>query len=112
VNIPVNPTFNQIAPMCQNATVPNLSTISTNVPAIQGTWNPALVSSAIVGTQTYTFTPNAGICANVATMNIQILPNEQLVRSVLVIHQLHYLPLLQTILPTQVHGVRQLSLQQ
>ena len=77
VNIPVNPTFNQIAPICQNGAVSNLSTISTNVPAIQGTWNPALVSSAIVGTQTYTFTPNAGVCANVATMNIQILPNEQ-----------------------------------
>ncbi|MFM1947703.1 MAG: hypothetical protein RL207_1986 [Bacteroidota bacterium] len=77
VNVPVNPTFNAIGPLCHNSLEPILSTSSLNVPAIQGTWNPATISTATVGTQTYTFTPNQGICANTATMNVTILPNAQ-----------------------------------
>jgi hypothetical protein len=77
VNIPVLPTFNQIAPICEDATAPSLPNLSTNAPVFQGTWNPAVINTANSGTFTYTFTPNAGICATQATMNIQILPNEQ-----------------------------------
>lgn len=77
VNTPVLPTFNQIAPICQNASAPNLANLSTNVPVIQGTWNPALISTANAGTSTYTFSPNPGICATQATMNIIIVANEQ-----------------------------------
>ena len=77
VNIPVVPTFNQIAPICEDANAPSFVNNSTNNPTIAGTWNPAAINTATSGTFTYTFTPNAGICATQATMNIQILPNEQ-----------------------------------
>jgi hypothetical protein len=77
VNTPVLPTFNQIAPICEDAAAPAFVNNSTNAPTIAGTWNPAAINTANSGTFTYTFTPNAGICATQATMNIQILPNEQ-----------------------------------
>ena len=40
--------------------------------AITGTWNPAAINTATVGTTTYTFTPAAGQCATTATMDIVI----------------------------------------
>ena len=77
INIPVNPnitpTFNAVAPICQNATAPVLPSSSTNSPAITGTWSPATVSNTASGT--YTFTPNAGQCATQATLNITVNPN-------------------------------------
>ena len=77
VNTPINPAFTQINPICHNGAVPALSGTSNNVPtAITGTWNPPTISSASPGTFTYTFTPAAQFCANPATMNITILPNE------------------------------------
>ena len=79
VNTPVLPTFNQIAPICEDANAPAFVSNSTNSPSIAGTWNPAAINTATSGTFTYTFTPNAGICATQTTMNIQILPNEQAV---------------------------------
>ena len=66
VNNPVVPTFTQIAPLCSGAnfTIPNNSTN-----AISGSWSPAINNTA---TTTYTFTPNAGICATTASMTIEI----------------------------------------
>lgn len=64
------PTFNQIGPFCQNATVPNLPTTSTN--GITGTWNPSTINN--LTTTTYTFTPTAGQCAQSTTMTITINP--------------------------------------
>ena len=66
----VTPTFTQIGPLCQNSTAPALPTSSNN--GITGTWSPATINTATVGTTTYTFTPAAGQCATTATMNIVI----------------------------------------
>ena len=66
----VTPTFAQIGPLCQNATAPALPTSSNN--GITGTWSPATINTATVGTTTYTFTPAAGQCGTTATMSIVI----------------------------------------
>ena len=68
----ITPTFTQIGPLCQNSTAPVLPASSTNATPITGTWSPASVSTATVGTVTYTFTPDAGQCAAVATMEIVV----------------------------------------
>ncbi len=65
------PTFAAIANPCQNATAPVIPTSSTNVPPITGTWSPA-VSTAVLGTTVYTFTPTAGQCATNTTLNITV----------------------------------------
>ena len=76
VNTPINPTFSQILPFCNNSVVTAvLPTNSTNLPPIPGTWNPPTVSSAIVGSQVYTFTPTNIYCANTATMTVITIPN-------------------------------------
>ena len=71
----VTPTFAAIASVCQNSTAPVLNTSSTNIPAIVGTWSPA-VSTALAGTATYTFTPTSsvGVCAVTTTANITVTP--------------------------------------
>jgi hypothetical protein len=74
IDPPVAPTFAPIAPLCLNSTAPILPTSSTNLPAIHGTWNPAIISTTNAGTFTYTFTPDNGLCASVATMDITIDP--------------------------------------
>lgn len=66
----VTPLFIQIGPLCQNSAAPPLPGTSTN--GITGTWNPATVSTATVGTSTYTFTPGAGQCGIATTMDITI----------------------------------------
>ena len=76
VNAPINPTFSQILPFCNNSVVTAvLPTNSTNLPPISGTWNPPTVSSATVGSQVYTFTPTNIYCANTATMTVITIPN-------------------------------------
>ncbi len=69
---PQTPTFNAIGPLCLNASAPVLPTSSTNSTPITGTWNPLTINTSIVGIATYTFTPDAGQCASVATMDIEI----------------------------------------
>ena len=70
ISTQVTPTFTQIGPLCQNATAPALPTTSNN--GITGTWSPAVINTSTIGTTTYTFTPNAGQCGSVATMDIII----------------------------------------
>jgi len=72
VNPIVNPTFNPIGPLCQNAANPTLPLVSTNTPSITGSWNPASISTSNIGTTTYTYTPNAGQCANQTTMDVNV----------------------------------------
>ncbi|MBU3659987.1 MAG: T9SS type B sorting domain-containing protein [Flavobacteriales bacterium] len=72
VNPNVSPSFAAVGPYCQNDTPSLLSTTSTN--GISGTWNPSVISTATAGTQTYTFTPNTGVCANNATLNVTVNP--------------------------------------
>ncbi|WP_298121957.1 gliding motility-associated C-terminal domain-containing protein [Flavobacterium sp.] len=71
VNPNITPTFNPIAPICENVTAPILSTTSNN--GITGTWNPSTVSNTTSGT--YTFTPDAGQCALQTTLNVIVNPN-------------------------------------
>jgi gliding motility-associated-like protein len=68
---PVTPTFTIKTTVCQNSASP-LPTISDN--NISGTWSPVF-SSATTGTKTYTFTPNAGVCANTTTATITVEPS-------------------------------------
>ena len=70
----ITPVFTQLGPLCQNSTPPTLSLASNDVPAITGTWSPAIVDTTTAGTTTYTFTPTTGQCALPTTMNITILP--------------------------------------
>ena len=70
VNEAVTPVFTQIAPMLQGSAAPALADTSSN--GVTGRWNPATISTTNAGTTTYTFTPDAGQCAIVATMIISV----------------------------------------
>ncbi len=72
VNPTVAPTFNPVAPICSGGILAALPTSSTNIPAITGTWSPALNNTT---TTTYTFTPDAGQCASTTTLTITVNPN-------------------------------------
>jgi len=63
----VTPTFTQVLPICPGETLSALPTTSNN--GVAGTWSPALNNTV---TTTYTFTPDAGICALNATMEIVV----------------------------------------
>ncbi len=65
----ITPTFDPIADVCLNATAPVLPTTSLN--NITGSWAPA-VSTATIGTTTYTFTPDPGQCAGPAQLTITV----------------------------------------
>jgi len=67
----VTPTFTQVAPICEGETLSALPTTSTN--GVTGTWSPALDNTA---TTTYTFTPDAGVCATTTTMEIVVNPTQ------------------------------------
>ena len=70
VNPTLTPTFASIPALCQNTTAPSLPTTSLN--SISGAWNPASISTSILGTGTYTFTPTAGLCAEPVSINVLI----------------------------------------
>ena len=63
------PTFNPVAPICAGAVLAALPATSLN--GIIGTWAPALNNTI---TTVYTFTPNAGQCANTTTLTITVNP--------------------------------------
>ena len=63
----ITPTFTQVGPFCNGATIPDLPLTSLN--SITGTWAPAINNTA---TTLYTFTPSSGQCATTATMTITI----------------------------------------
>ena len=71
----ITPSFTAISPICQNNIAPTLPLTSNN--GISGTWNPTTINTAIVGTTTYTFTPNTTIvgqeCAIPTTLNVTIV---------------------------------------
>ncbi|WP_269227444.1 T9SS type B sorting domain-containing protein [Flavobacterium eburneipallidum] len=62
---------------CINDT-PTLPTVSTNTPAILGTWNPPVINTTAMGTNTYTFTPDPTLfpCATTTSINITVAPIE------------------------------------
>jgi gliding motility-associated-like protein len=65
------PELAQIGPICQNSIAPVLPLKSVN--GIYGKWSPATISTANAGKVTYTFTPDNGQCAEVGTMDIEII---------------------------------------
>lgn len=73
-NITVNPSttpiFSQVSSICIGDVLPALPLTSNN--GITGTWSPAINNMA---TTTYTFTPNAGQCANTTSMTITVTFN-------------------------------------
>ena len=79
VNSSITPTFTQLGPFCQNAAPTALPTTSSNSPGITGTWSPALISTATVGTTNYTFTPTNAQCTGNAIVPIivQLAPSPQ-----------------------------------
>tara|TARA_B100001287_G_scaffold24073_1_gene17555 strand:+ start:2879 stop:6274 length:3396 start_codon:yes stop_codon:yes gene_type:complete len=70
----VTPTFEQMGPYCEGELIPDLTLNS--IEGIIGSWSPAIDNSQ---TTIYTFTPDAGQCANPQTMQIiinsEISPN-------------------------------------
>src|SRR5450755_1157933 len=67
----VAPTFNGIGPLCQNSAAPALP--PTSKEGISGTWNPATINTATIGTTNYIFTPTIGsACAVPTTVGITI----------------------------------------
>ena len=70
VTTPVTPTFAQLGPYVQGSVPGTLP--GTSINSINGTWNPATISTTTVGFATYNFTPTAGQCANTASMSIEV----------------------------------------
>ena len=71
------PTFTQVGPYCNGASIPPLATTSNN--SIAGTWSPVInnvaTTTAVTTNYTFTPTPGPGICATTATMPIVVNPN-------------------------------------
>ncbi|MFN7015293.1 MAG: gliding motility-associated C-terminal domain-containing protein, partial [Bacteroidia bacterium] len=67
VNPIITPIFTQVAPICSGSTLQSLTTTSNE--GITGTWSPALNNPTPT---TYTRTPDAGQCASIEIMIIEI----------------------------------------
>ena len=77
VNPLATPTFTSIpAIVCQGTVAPAFPLSSNNATPIIGTWSPATVNTAILGTVVYTFTPSPGQCvsATLTTASIRVDP--------------------------------------
>jgi gliding motility-associated-like protein len=70
INPIVTTVFTQVGPICSGNSF-SLPTTSNN--GITGTWSPAINNTQ---STVYTFVPNAGQCANTATMNVNITPRQ------------------------------------
>ncbi len=62
----ITPTFTQISPICNGGA---LTLPSTSNNSITGIWSPAVNNTS---TTTYTFTPDAGQCANTGAMTVTV----------------------------------------
>ena len=72
INDPVTPTFDPIGSICQNSLTNPLP--AKSIEGITGNWTPAFSSASIVP-KTYTFIPDAGQCANTASVTITVTPS-------------------------------------
>ena len=68
VNQKINPDFTPVDDTCTGTVLFPLPTTSNN--GVTGTWSPALDNTT---TTLYTFTPDAGLCANPATLTILVI---------------------------------------
>jgi hypothetical protein len=66
----ITPTFDPIASICKGAKAPSLPSVSKN--GVRGTWSPAVINTATVGTKSYTFTPAAGQAAKSVSISVTI----------------------------------------
>ncbi|HLY70444.1 MAG TPA: T9SS type B sorting domain-containing protein, partial [Puia sp.] len=66
----IAPTFAAIGPFCQGSAAVALPLTSTN--NIGGSWSPATISTAAIGTTNYTFTPTGGQCGIPIVVKITI----------------------------------------
>ena len=64
------PTFTQVDDLCLGASI-QLPLESNE--GITGTWSPSVVNTSQVGIVTYTFTPDVAFCADVTTMDINVI---------------------------------------
>ncbi|MEJ5267097.1 MAG: gliding motility-associated C-terminal domain-containing protein [Bacteroidales bacterium] len=65
-------TFNDFGPFCLGT--PNFTLPTTSNEGIPGTWTPAFVNTSVLGTQTYTFTPNPPlVCATPYSIDIEVI---------------------------------------
>ena len=72
----VTPTFTNLqTSLCQNAPAPVLPINTSNVPSLSGTWSPATVNTATLGSTFYTFNPTSGQCVTSATVGTFITVN-------------------------------------
>ncbi|MFT3794896.1 T9SS type B sorting domain-containing protein [Flavobacterium sp.] len=75
INTPITPDFTTMIALCHGETAPTLNPISPN--GIAGSWSPAAIDNTATGN--YTFTPNAGQCADIVvlsvTVNTRLIPN-------------------------------------
>lgn len=76
VNQRVTPLFGLGGNVCQGDAPPVLSNSSGNVPPISGSWSPAIVNTAALGTAVYTFTPTVGQCVTAlpVTLSFTVVP--------------------------------------
>jgi gliding motility-associated-like protein len=72
LNKGIVPVFASIGTLCQNSMPPQLPSVSTN--GISGTWDPAIINTAVSGTFAYTFTADGTECTNTATLDISVEP--------------------------------------
>lgn len=72
IDAPVIPSFSDIGPLCAGSAPPALPGSSLDSPSIQGSWNPSVINTSNTGTSVYTFTPNAGQCAESTVLSITI----------------------------------------
>ncbi|HLO73956.1 MAG TPA: gliding motility-associated C-terminal domain-containing protein [Flavobacterium sp.] len=65
------PTFNPILDLCIGSLDVTLPV--TSIEGYAGTWSPAAINTSAVGTTTYTFTPDASICASSTTLDVVVI---------------------------------------
>jgi len=64
------PSFASIPDLCLNSVPPILQ--PADFQGISGTWDPAVISTAVAGTKDYTFTPGPGQCAKAITIKVEV----------------------------------------
>jgi hypothetical protein len=67
----IQPVFAIVGPFCLNSVAPALPLVSEN--GVTGVWDPASIATGTIGKTTYTFTPDAGQCANPVVIEIEVL---------------------------------------
>jgi gliding motility-associated-like protein len=71
---PLNiPSFLALGPFCINEDVSQITLPQTSIEGIAGSWNPPLISSSIVGSSVYLFTPNISQCTDLGSLSISVI---------------------------------------